>query len=83
MAKCKCGVEMLDHKSCKFKFVQKEDGTKIARIKCGDEERELEGCGDCAVKKGQYHHIGCDMEECPVCHRQLLSCDCNFPYWSR
>jgi hypothetical protein len=26
---------------------------------------------------GYFHHVGCDWEECPRCHDQLLSCDCD------
>lgn len=37
---------------------------------------ERSPCGDCGAVKGQYHCNGCDIEECPRCHGQLLSCDC-------
>lgn len=33
-------------------------------------------CHDCGVKAGQFHHPGCDVEECPLCHHQLISCGC-------
>jgi hypothetical protein len=33
-------------------------------------------CHDCGVKVGGYHHPGCDDEECPNCHMQLISCGC-------
>ena len=33
-------------------------------------------CHDCNVAAGGFHHPGCDMEECPRCHGQLLSCGC-------
>jgi hypothetical protein len=36
-------------------------------------------CHDCDVSPGGFHHPGCDMEECPRCHQQLLSCDCERP----
>jgi len=39
-----------------------------------DKETAAERCPDCACKKGEYHHPGCDWEECPHCHNQLLSC---------
>ena len=24
-------------------------------------------CHDCGAKPGHYHHVGCDVERCPVC----------------
>lgn len=35
-------------------------------------------CGDCGCKEGQLHTPGCDMEICPFCGGQLLSCDCVY-----
>jgi hypothetical protein len=40
--------------------------------------RATKRCGDCGVQRGGYHHLGCDIQECPVCGRQMLSCDCRF-----
>jgi hypothetical protein len=37
---------------------------------------ESERCHDCSIKRGGLHHPGCDVEECPVCHGQLISCGC-------
>jgi len=34
-------------------------------------------CHDCEVKEGEIHQDGCDMERCPNCMGQLISCDCN------
>jgi hypothetical protein len=33
-------------------------------------------CHDCHAIKGQYHCDHCDMERCPRCFNQLLSCGC-------
>ena len=57
---------------------------KYARFKYGDEPTWLGldptfaevPCHDCFVLKGQYHTEGCDVEECPKCHGQLLGCSC-------
>ncbi|HNJ98744.1 MAG TPA: hypothetical protein PLV13_11500 [Ilumatobacteraceae bacterium] len=35
-------------------------------------------CGDCGVADGGFHHPGCDLQSCPACGRQLLSCGCRF-----
>ena len=36
-----------------------------------------ERCPDCNVERGGYHHPRCDGEECPKCHGQLISCECD------
>jgi hypothetical protein len=33
-------------------------------------------CHDCNAARGQYHHLGCDMERCPACKGQIISCGC-------
>ncbi len=33
-------------------------------------------CVDCNVTNGGKHHPGCDMERCPKCNGQLISCGC-------
>lgn len=35
-------------------------------------------CGDCGVAPGGAHHLGCDMQRCPTCSDQLISCGCPF-----
>ncbi|WP_368298531.1 hypothetical protein [Cytobacillus firmus] len=49
------------------------------RIKYGEEESAFksEFCGDCAIKKGYYHVFGCDLEVCPKCNGQAITCGCH------
>jgi hypothetical protein len=35
-------------------------------------------CGDCGVAPGGLHHRGCDLQRCPRCKRQLITCGCPF-----
>lgn len=35
-------------------------------------------CPDCGVQPGQRHHSGCDQEQCRVCGKQLIGCDCIY-----
>lgn len=35
-------------------------------------------CHDCGAIEGQYHLLGCDMERCPFCGGQLISCYCRY-----
>lgn len=53
-------------------------GTRYPRVAHGTGRRGSgDGpCEDCAVLPGQLHVLGCDLEECPRCAAQLLTCAC-------
>src|SRR5262249_52771607 len=34
-------------------------------------------CHDCGAEIGQYHVVGCDIEECPKCGHQAITCSCE------
>ena len=52
----------------------------VLRIRYGDEYlpkfKMKMNCPDCGVRRGQVHIPGCDVEKCPLCSRQLISCEC-------
>lgn len=33
-------------------------------------------CHDCGAGSSNYHHPGCDVEECPKCRGQMIWCNC-------
>jgi len=33
-------------------------------------------CHDCNIVNGGFHHPGCDVERCPKCGGQLITCGC-------
>ena len=67
---CKQEMTSNDVTSCTEKTVKFEDGTEMPSIPSDSK------CHDCNVHAGGFHHPGCDMEGCPNCKGQLISCGC-------
>ena len=80
MAICQyCNSEMRVADGCSEATIVMADGVTYEPIRYGDERGEpwtRERCGDCNVLLGRVHHHGCDIEDCPRCHRQDITCGC-------
>ena len=83
------GIKMIEGWPERIKQAQKQhsyiiSGKKYSRIPYGDEDDDWEAdtfpCHECRVLKGQFHVVSCDVEQCPLCRGQALSCDCKFEF---
>jgi len=68
-------------------------GKLIKRIAFGEENHsfhqneneeymlyDFEFCDDCGAKQGEYHLPDCDLEVCPICYGQKLTCGCDLQF---
>ena len=76
MAVCEwCELEMTDATTVDCtgnREVEYPDGETLPAVPYDGDDR----CHDCYIAPGGYHHPGCDMERCPRCGGQLISCGC-------
>lgn len=67
-----CGQEMKDQVSCTLQVYS--DTPDVPRLPYPEDSDG--NCHDCLTPPGGLHHPGCDMERCPRCHGQLITCRC-------
>ncbi len=73
-----CKKEMLDSDSCSMEFRCIKINGKIYPRNTTEYDYNI-NCHDCGIynKLGNIHHFGCDVERCPACGGQLISCSCT------
>ena len=68
-----CNQEMTLARSCSAAAIQM-GGLAYARRRF--RWRHVERCDGCGIARGGVHHLGCDVERCPRCGGQLITCGC-------
>lgn len=79
MAKCKdCKLDMAANStvSCTYPYIKLNGKWYKRNTSYYDYNKR---CHDCNIVNhgGHVHHYGCDIERCPRCKGQLLSCECT------
>jgi len=75
-----CNHEMTTGASCNVEVLH-QDGRPFSVPPYGRRSsRRSTGrpCGDCGVRPGGQHHIGCDLQRCPACGGQMFGCGCRW-----
>lgn len=67
-----CKAELFSVNTCTGgDTVEFADGEILDAVTCADEY-----CYSCGVTLGKFHHSPCEVQICPSCRDQFISCDC-------
>ena len=56
------------------------NGEEYARVAYGygPDDHDSPKCDDCGVARSKFHKLGCDLEPCPRCDGQAITCECFY-----
>ena len=73
-----CKLEMGKADSCTHRLIRLDKNSDKLDGRLAHYFDNNNRCHDCGIlnKTGNIDHLGCDIERCPICGGQLISCGC-------
>jgi ribosomal protein S27E len=69
-----CNKDVYGVEGCSAKYLIPKYSNKAYVRSTYHFDEENGRCNDCNSKHGTFHHPGCDVERCPICGGQFISC---------
>jgi hypothetical protein len=77
-----CGYQFGTRPSCEVTeiVIRGHSYERIRYVPRGAWERAEfpDRCPNCEIRRGCFHHVGCELEMCPACEGQLTECGCEY-----